>query len=163
MTDLRQTKTYAVLTAALFMMSLLFMAGAAGAGEERVPLPHPAMSEKAQKAENCVAPVSEMRRYHMQYLKHQRVETLRKGVRGNPYSLKSCVNCHAVKDKAAGGARTADAFCSSCHKYAAVTIDCFSCHTNKAADRKKTSAVQSPVSQLAAHLEKAAKDRSLLK
>ncbi len=163
MTDLRQTKIYAVLTAAFLMIALGFLAVPANAAENRVPLPHPAMSEKAGKAENCVAPVAEMRRYHMKYLKHQRTETLRKGVRGNPYSLKKCVNCHAVKDKAAGGARTVDAFCSSCHKYAAVTIDCFSCHTNKAADEKKTSAAQSPVNQLAAHLARAAKDRSLLK
>ncbi|HHK74815.1 MAG TPA: hypothetical protein ENJ57_06585 [Rhizobiales bacterium] len=159
MTSLRQTRKSG-LSAILVLLALVFVATPLSAGESRVPVPHPAMSGKAEK---CVAPVPEMRRYHMKYLKHQRVETLRKGVRGNPYSLKACVNCHAVKDKAAGGARTVDAFCGSCHKYAAVTLDCFSCHTNKAQDKKKTAAEASPVNQLAARLEAQAKDRSLVK
>jgi len=142
------------------MMIAVFVATQVSAGESRVPVPHPKMSGKA---ENCVAPVPEMRRYHMKYLKHQRVETLRKGIRGNAYSLKACVNCHAVKDEKAGGARTVDAFCGSCHKYAAVTIDCFSCHTNKAEEKGKSSSLDTAVNQLAAHLKSKAKDRSLLK
>jgi hypothetical protein len=160
MTSLRQTQKTGLFAAVFVLLALVFSGAPLSAGESRVPVPHPAMSGKAEK---CVAPVSEMRRYHMNYLKHQRVETLRKGIRGKAYSLKGCVNCHAVKDEAAGGARTVEPFCGACHKYAAVTIDCFSCHTNKAQDKKKAAAQTSPVNQLAARLEAQAKDRSLLK
>ncbi len=113
---------------------------AIGAGDSRVPLPAPA---KAFKGEQCVEPVEDMRRNHYEYLLHQRDETLRQGIRGKKYSLRQCVECHAVPDpKIEGSPRTLEPFCAECHAYAAVTIDCFECHTNKAEDGVKKSDLQ---------------------
>ncbi|MCW8916934.1 MAG: hypothetical protein OQK24_13915 [Magnetovibrio sp.] len=96
-----------------------------------VPLPNPA---KAFKGEQCVEPNDVMRRNHFEFLKHQRDETLREGIRGQKYSLNDCVDCHAVKspDVAGGKVRTLKPFCKECHDYAAVSIDCFACHTGAA-------------------------------
>jgi hypothetical protein len=40
------------------------------------------------------------------------------------------VSCHASKTTGSVAAASTD-FCSSCHAYAAVKIDCFECHANK--------------------------------
>ncbi len=160
MTYFRRTGKIGLYAAAFIIMALAFVGGAANAGGGAVPVPHPA---KAAKGENCVAPIPEMRRYHMKYLKHQRDETLRKGIRGNPYSLKECIACHAVEDKTTAGARTVKPFCSSCHEYVAVKIDCFSCHTGKADDNPKISQEILSLKQLAAHMKNMPKDESFLK
>lgn len=94
-----------------------------------VPMPKPAT---AFKGTQCVAPVDVMRREHMNFLKHQRDETVKDGIRGAKYSLRQCIDCHAVPDPQAGGKRTVRTFCNECHQYAAVRVDCFECHTNKA-------------------------------
>lgn len=79
----------------------------------------------------CVAPVEEMRRNHMEMLKHQRDRTMRQGIRGEPASLNACIECHASKTTGSvlGGK---DNFCESCHSYVAVKLDCFECHQPKA-------------------------------
>ena len=82
---------------------------------------------KIERGEACVAPVAEMRRNHMEMLFHQRDRTLRQGVREARASLKGCVECHAGRES--GSVLGKDGFCSSCHSYAAVKIDCFECHT----------------------------------
>jgi hypothetical protein len=74
-----------------------------------------------------VAPVAEMRRDHMKMLLHQRDRTLRQGLREPRFSLKGCVDCHASRKT--GSVLGKDGFCSSCHEYAAVRIDCFECHS----------------------------------
>ena len=101
----------------------------AQAGE--VPLPNIA---KAYKGEQCVEPVDVMRRNHFDFLMHQRDETLREGIRGKKYGLNECIDCHAVTspDVAGGKLRTLKPFCKECHEYAAVSIDCFACHTGAA-------------------------------
>jgi predicted CXXCH cytochrome family protein len=73
-----------------------------------------------------------MRRNHMQLLKHQRVDTLRGGIRTGKYSLKECIACHASQSTNSVVAN-GDNFCQSCHNYAAVSIDCFGCHASKPA------------------------------
>jgi predicted CXXCH cytochrome family protein len=85
------------------------------------------------KGQQCVADTEFMRRNHMTMLEHQRDDTVLQGVRGNPYSLKDCVSCHAV-DGADGTPVTVSSpehFCRSCHDYAAVSIDCFQCHASR--------------------------------
>jgi len=82
---------------------------------------------KIEKGEACVAPTAEMRRDHMKMLLHQRDRTLRQGVRESRFSLKSCVDCHASRET--GSVLGKDGFCSSCHAYASVSLDCFECHT----------------------------------
>lgn len=113
-----------------FAMSLALLVSSGGwsmAGDGRVPLPHPPKGVGV----NCVAPVPEMRRYHMEYLLHQRDETVRGGIRGAKFALRDCIGCHAtpVFGSANLKLRSVKPFCSECHSYAAVKIDCFSCHT----------------------------------
>jgi hypothetical protein len=112
--------------AARTLILVLLASGLAVAGENRpgrVALP----AINIEKSGKCVAPVDEMRRNHMKMLLHQRDQTMHQGIRGTPHSLKGCIDCHA-------GSRTnsvlgKDGFCSSCHAYAAVSIDCFECHS----------------------------------
>ena len=107
---------------ALAMAAWLLPAAAA----DRTPRP---VIEKAAGAQ-CVEPAPVMRRNHMAYLKHQRDDTVRGGIRGAKYSLKDCIDCHASQKT--GSVNQAETnFCVSCHSYAAVKIDCFECHTGK--------------------------------
>ena len=74
-----------------------------------------------------------MRRDHMDLMIHKRDETVHQGVRTKRYSLKACIACHAVLDneKQPVSYSNPKHFCRTCHDYAAVTIDCFQCHTSK--------------------------------
>ena len=93
-----------------------------------VSVPEPARG----KGEQCVADSSFMRKNHPSLLNHQRDDTLRKGVRGNEFSLKQCIACHAVDGKDAKPVTYEDPkhFCRTCHEYVAVKLDCFECHTS---------------------------------
>ncbi|WP_372523700.1 hypothetical protein [Sulfuricaulis sp.] len=82
---------------------------------------------KIYKGDKCVEPTEEMRRNHMKKILHQRDETMHKGIRTQKYSLKNCVDCHA--DPKTNSVLGKDGFCESCHVYASVSIDCFSCHS----------------------------------
>lgn len=82
---------------------------------------------KIERGEACVAPTGEMRRDHMKMLLHQRDGTMRQGLREPRFSLKNCVDCHASRET--GSVLGKEGFCSSCHAYAAVSMDCFECHT----------------------------------
>lgn len=84
--------------------------------------------EKARGG-RCVEEPAFMRRNHMKLLKHQRDDTLRRGIRNGKYSLKACVACHASQRSQSVNAEPGN-FCQSCHHYAAVKIDCFECHAN---------------------------------
>lgn len=99
-----------------------------------LPLPASAAAPKpVVKIENpgeCIAPAEEMRRNHMEMLKHQRDRTMRQGIRGEKASLNECINCHA--SKTTGSVTGQDGFCQSCHSYAAVKLDCWDCHQPKA-------------------------------
>jgi len=82
------------------------------------------------KGGQCVEDPQLMRKIHMNLLKHQRDETVHKGIRGQKYSLAGCVDCHASKTtNSVLGSN--EAFCQGCHVYAAVKLDCFECHTSK--------------------------------
>ena len=77
----------------------------------------------------CVAPTDDMRRNHMNYIKHQRVRTVHEGVRGSKFSLVGCVDCHAaVEGGTAVPINSEGQFCQGCHDFASVSIDCFQCH-----------------------------------
>jgi hypothetical protein len=90
---------------------------------------------KAVKGERCVEDTAVMRRHHMRMLEHQRDATVHGGIRGAKHSLKGCIDCHASPDTKSVAAGPKD-FCVACHAYAAVKIDCFDCHTGKAAASK---------------------------
>jgi hypothetical protein len=82
------------------------------------------------RGDKCVRDESVMRHQHFEFLLHHRDQTVRKGVRTTDFSLKNCVNCHA--DPKTNSVLGEKGFCQECHTYAAVSIDCFSCHTDKA-------------------------------
>ncbi len=85
---------------------------------------------KAADMKSCVAPTDDMRRNHMDYLKHERDEVVHEGIRGSKFSLSDCVSCHASEDKSGHPVpvNAEEQFCDSCHDYAAVNITCFQCH-----------------------------------
>ncbi|MDH5708800.1 MAG: hypothetical protein OEY75_06760 [Hylemonella sp.] len=96
------------------------------ASASRVPQP---VVEPARSGQ-CVEPPELMRRNHMDYLKHQRDDTMREGVRGAKYSLKACISCHASQTTNSVAAAKTN-FCISCHSFAAVKVDCFECHATQ--------------------------------
>lgn len=113
------------------LQSLLLVAGALlvnASGLAHSGLEH---EEEGQfKADQCVEPEEVMIRNHMEFIKHQRDETMHKGIRSSKYSLKGCIDCHEKKDEN-GKPMTVDNprhFCAECHIKAAVKLDCFECH-----------------------------------
>jgi len=115
-----------------FAAALLVLAGAAAqAADEpakgsRVPKP----VIEAARGGQCVEDPAVMRRNHMEYLKHQRDDTMHGGIRGAKYSLKACIECHASQTTNSVTAAPTN-FCISCHSYAAVKVDCFECHATQ--------------------------------
>ncbi len=93
--------------------------------------PEPARHYSAEQ--KCVQPVEEMRKNHMNYILHQRDETVHRGIRTRRYALEECVNCHTAQDDKGEYVpiNAPDQFCYSCHSYASVKIDCFQCHATK--------------------------------
>ncbi|MCP3664930.1 MAG: sulfur reduction protein DsrJ [Gammaproteobacteria bacterium] len=85
---------------------------------------------KAAGMDSCVVPTAEMRRNHMDYLKHDRIETVRKGNRDTKNSLAECISCHVSKDGKGGyiPINQEGEFCDSCHSYVAIKPACFQCH-----------------------------------
>ncbi len=114
----------------LATLVLVFLSGTVLAAEAGSRSPLPAI-ERARAGTQCVEPADAMRRNHMAFLRHQRDDTVRGGVRGAKHSLKACIDCHASAATRSVN-QAADDFCVSCHSYAAVKIDCFECHTGKA-------------------------------
>ena len=90
------------------------------------------------KSEQCVEPTPEMRKNHMNYILHQRDRTMYEGIRTKQYSLKECINCHVPENKNVNYGGN-DHFCSSCHTYTAVNIDCFQCHADTPGNLPKQS------------------------
>jgi predicted CXXCH cytochrome family protein len=96
-----------------------------------------------------VADTDFMRRNHMTVLMHQRDETVHDGIRTKRFSLKGCIECHAVKDTDGKPVTAASPrhFCRTCHDYAAVRVDCFECHASRPEANATTSGkVASPLS-----------------
>lgn len=81
-----------------------------------------------EKPGKCVEDTDLMRRDHMKYILHQRDRTVHLGIRTEKHSLKNCVNCHASSKT--NSVLGKDGFCASCHAYASVSMDCFSCHAS---------------------------------
>ena len=90
------------------------------------------------KGDQCVRETEFMRKNHMELLLHQRDETMHRGIRTKKYSLKECLDCHAVYDASGQAVSHLDSrhFCVQCHEYASVSIDCFECHASKPAVKK---------------------------
>lgn len=84
------------------------------------------------KGEACVEPTDVMRSHHMDFILHQRDETMHWGIRTPRYSLEGCLECHVQPDENGDFARypSEKHFCNSCHAYTGVKIDCFQCHND---------------------------------
>lgn len=91
----------------------------------------PEAQSRFSATQGCVEPTEEMRKNHMEKILHKRDETVHEGIRTSQYSLKECINCHVSAAADAPRASSEKHFCSSCHSYAAVEIDCFQCHADR--------------------------------
>ena len=122
--------------------ALLALSTAVYAADEEKASFLPDVPEPTNGSEKCVLPESEMKKNHMMHILHQRDKTMRQGIRTKQFSLKECINCHVPENSTA---RFGDDkhFCSSCHNYAGVTIDCFQCHADRPSGDKKHSLNQS--------------------
>src|SRR3989344_8540442 len=110
----------AVVAAGMLAVSATLAAGTSGTKPALGP------TVKTYKGDKCVEDTEYMRRNHMKVILHQRDETMYQGIRTQKHSLKNCIDCHA--DPKTNSVLGKDGFCESCHRYAAVQIDCFSCH-----------------------------------
>jgi predicted CXXCH cytochrome family protein len=112
----------------LLAATLALPPGSAYAGDASW-LPKPARGQ----GEKCVADTDWMRRNHMTVLMHQRNDTVHDGIRTQRFSLKGCIECHAVKgaDGKPVTVASPEHFCRTCHDYAAVRMDCFECHASR--------------------------------
>lgn len=125
MMSLRQFAKHLVILVGLTALPMISNAGDLG------PVP-PKAKAKASEKTQCVEPIAEMRKNHMEFLLHKRDETMREGVRTKTHSLTECIDCHVTPNDKGEFARIGDDehFCSSCHNYAAVNVDCFDCHSD---------------------------------
>jgi len=120
------THRHTRLTALLLATMLLLLLSPISA---EVPLPQipPA------KGEQCVEPTDIIRKNHMLFLDVHRDDTVIEGIRTKQHSLVGCINCHVTPRADGSLPRISDSdhFCSTCHQYAAVQIDCFQCHSDR--------------------------------
>ena len=92
------------------------------------------------KAQHCVEPNANIRRKHAQYLNQHRAATVIHGIRTQKYSLNACINCHIDPTRQDGSAihyADNDHFCTSCHRYVGVVLDCFQCHADRPAAKNE--------------------------
>jgi hypothetical protein len=101
---------------------------AAQASSAAAGTPEPTIAKA--KGDRCVKDEDFMIRNHPDLLKHQRDDTMRRGIRAGEYSLKRCMECHSNNADQHAAIKTD---CDSCHAYAAVKLDCWDCHARKPA------------------------------
>jgi hypothetical protein len=103
----------------------------------------PKAKARFSETQECVEPLADMRKNHMEYILHQRDATMHEGIRTKQHSLVECINCHVSDAPDAPRVSSEKHFCNSCHTFAAVNIDCFQCHADRPV---KTGLDTSPVS-----------------
>ena len=137
----RITWKWAAGLTALLALSLGTVIASEGHDEEAKSGRTPKPTIVIEKGDKCVEDEDFMRKNHMKLLKHQRDETMHKGIRTEKYSLQNCINCHASsKNNSVLGSN--ENFCQSCHTYAAVKLDCWDCHASK--PKQKAAAAPAP-------------------
>ncbi len=128
---------------------------AAPAGSQELGMSSRALAPKPARGrgEKCVADTDWMRRNHMTVLNHQRDDTVHDGIRTERFSLKGCIDCHAVKGTDSRPVTIASDkhFCRTCHDYAAVQVDCFECHASRPESKATTTSEAPAVRSLANH------------
>jgi hypothetical protein len=100
----------------------------------------PEARDRVSETQGCVEPTDDMRRNHMEYILHQRDQTVHQGIRTRQYSLEECINCHVSDEPDGPRYDSKEHFCNSCHSYAAVSIDCFQCHRDRPESSRPDSA-----------------------
>ena len=124
--------------------AVLALLSAAAIGDSTV-----VAGSKAAGLDACVEPTPDIIRNHMEYLKHERDETVIEGIRGRKHSLSGCIDCHVSFDQQQPVPVTAPGqFCESCHRKAAVSFDCFQCHATVPRSRPNLSLDMSPAPPL---------------
>ena len=127
----------------LSLTGLVLLAPATASADTPLPIIHEPEGEGVE----CVEPEEVMKREHMNFILHQRDETMHRGIRTSKYSLAECIDCHVQPDEN-GHIASIDSeehFCNACHEYAGVSIDCFECHADRPQEyieRNTTSAPQ---------------------
>jgi hypothetical protein len=117
----------AVVRGLLAVAGLVWALGALpAAAEENFVTP----GSKAAGLENCVEATDYMRRNHMELIKHERHIVVHQGIRDSNHSLAGCVACHVAPgpDQKPVSVYAEGQFCSRCHEYTAVDVNCFGCH-----------------------------------
>jgi hypothetical protein len=117
----------------MLALALICVVSGSAKAQETVAKGVPLPAIPQGQGDSCVEDTDFMRRNHMDLLKHQRDETVLKGIRDEQYSLKECIGCHVVNGPDAIPITVANPkhFCRSCHDYAAVSVDCFQCHASR--------------------------------
>ncbi len=113
------------------LMAALLLSSASVVADTNLPTLAKAVKSAVDGEWSCVEP--DMRRQHMDLLKHQRDDTMHNGIRTKRHSLKECISCHVSEsDKGEKvSVKSEQHFCNACHTYAAVTLDCFECHASQ--------------------------------
>ena len=111
-------------------IAVLCASALARAGDPLLPVV-PEAQRRVSEAQGCVEPTADMRRNHMNYILHQRDETMHEGIRTKQFSREQCIDCHVSSAPDAPRISSEQHFCNSCHTYAAVNIDCFQCHADR--------------------------------
>lgn len=152
---LRQTGTlFHTMIGAFALTGLMLLSNSALA-----ETPYPKIHEPEDEGKQCIHPEDEMRRNHMNYILHERDETMHEGIRNEPESLANCINCHVTPDENGeiAGIESDEHFCNACHQYAAVQIDCFQCHADRPQKyinrNKQTSLLEQQLEQKLAAVE----------
>jgi nitrate/TMAO reductase-like tetraheme cytochrome c subunit len=115
------------------LIGFTLMSNLAFVGVAQAETPFPTIHEPADESLKCIQPEDEMRRNHMNYILHERDETVHEGIRDEPGSLAACIDCHVEPNKNGeiAGIDSDEHFCNACHQYASVQIDCFQCHADR--------------------------------
>lgn len=117
-----------ILLVALLAFPLIYNIGRSKSGPV-IDLNTPVIRQLANK--QCVESAQYMRANHMQLLNQWRDKAVREGKtvyinsqgRSFKIGLNTCLNCHSDPTSS-----TSDQFCVSCHNYAGVKPNCWSCH-----------------------------------
>lgn len=116
------------------LLLLISLAGLSGCGSEpeEIETKIAKAVKKFDTDEQNVAHKAEMRKYHMDHLKHKRDQTMYGGIRTAEDSLTGCIDCHVPAPIGDKVVRHTDPehFCTTCHAYVSVQIDCFQCHAD---------------------------------
>jgi len=115
------------------MIGMTLLSSSVLVGTAQAETPFPTIHEPADESLKCIHPEDEMRRNHMNYILHERDETMHEGIRNEPASLANCIDCHVTPNEKGEIAdiHSDEHFCTACHQYAAVQIDCFQCHADR--------------------------------